>query len=157
MGGKILRWDSREECFSVRPFSSCHSGSSREPRGHSPGHTGHPRTPPQHHPLWDGRWETKTQGRRGGRTQPPLLCGHPAATCDLRLRKTGPFLSVVHLGTSPREILAVVHCGWLKLTESPVQSCVMTTGGELGLCRNPGQSSVLENPPAEADREGRLA
>lgn len=104
-----------------------------------------------------GGGRPKLRGGEGDRTQPPLLCGHPAATCDLRLRKTGPFLSVVHLGTSPREILAVVHCGWLKLTESPVQSCVMTTGGELGLCRNPGQSSVLENPPAEADREGRLA
>ena len=33
----------------------------------------------------------------------PLLCGHPAATCDLRLRKAAPFLSVVHLGTSPQK------------------------------------------------------
>ena len=42
--------DSREECFSVRPFYSYHSGSSREPGGHYSGHTGHPCAPPQHRP-----------------------------------------------------------------------------------------------------------
>ena len=136
--GKYGAGDSREECFRVRPFPSCHSGSGREPRGHYPGHAGHHAPHPN----------TQNSGEEeGGRTQPPLLCGHPAATCDLRLRKTGPVLRVVHLGTSPREILAVLHCGWRKLTESPVRRVVCGPREESwGSAGTPGQSSVLENP-----------
>ena len=107
--------------------------------------TTHPTPTP---PL--GGWAVGAQNsgeEEGGRTQPPLLCGHPAATCDLRLRKTGPVLRVGHLGTSPREILAVLHCGWRKLTESPVRRVVCGPREESwGSAGTPGQSSVLENP-----------
>ena len=50
--------------------------------------------------LGMGGGRPKLRGGEGGRTQPLLLCGRPAATCDLRFRKIGPFLSVVHLGKS---------------------------------------------------------
>ena len=44
----------------------------------SPGGTirarGSPRTPPQHRPWEAGRWEPKTQGRRGGLAPSPLFC-----------------------------------------------------------------------------------
>lgn len=148
-----------EECFRVRPFPSCHSGSGREPRALSQARV---TTPPHPTPPLGG-WAVgapKLRGRGRSPAQPPSYCVDtlqlPAISDS---RKTGPFLRVVHCHQvpAPREILAVLHCGWRKLTESPVLKSVMrTTGGELGLCGTPGQSSVLENPQLRP-REGGLA
>lgn len=64
---------------------------------------GSPRTAP-HTALGRLGGGAQNSGEERAVAPSPLLCGHPAATCDLRLRKTGPFLRVVHLlGPAPEK------------------------------------------------------
>lgn len=114
------------------------------------------RTP--HRPWEAGRWEPKTQGRRERSHPAPSSVWTP---CSYLRSQTQENWTIPE-GCSPRDQpQRNPSCSALWLAEADREPCaqsrVWTTGGELGLCRNPRPVVCAGKPPAEAEREGGLA